>query len=130
MAAARIVCMVVVICELDCPGIHNDSVGLLVEKDAVENVQWVYGNNSGDECFFRLSVKGLGREAAAVHLAAFFHELGETLVDEKVPWKRFVSEGGKPALEAHGDARPIEEDGGLVAFSLKACGGERVDNTD
>ena len=115
---------------LDGPRVHDDGVGLLVEKDAVEDVEGVDGNDSRDEGFLGLAVEGLGGEAAGVDFAAFFHEFGETLVHEEVAGEGFFAEGGESALETHGDAGSVEENGGLVAFSQQAGGGEGVDDGD
>lgn len=113
---------------LDGPGVHDDGVGLLVEEDAVENVEGVDGDDAGDESFLGLAVKGLGGEAAGVDFTAFFHKLGEALVDEEVTGEGFFAKGGKATLEAHGDAGSVEEDGGFVAFSQETGGGEGVDD--
>lgn len=99
-----------------------------MDEDTVEDVEGIDGDDSGDEGFLGLAVEGLGREAARVDFSAFFHELGEALVDEKVSGEGFFSEGGESALEAHGDSGSVEENGRLVAFPLETGCGEGVDD--
>jgi len=77
-----------------------------VHKDAIQDVKGVDGNYPRHECLFRLAVKRLGGESAAINLAAFLHELGKALIDEQMSRKRLIAERRKAALEAERDPGP------------------------
>ena len=88
------------------------------------------GINARNKGFFRLAIKRLGRESAAVDFAAFLHELREALIDEKMSGKRLIAERRKTALEAERDSGTIKQDRRLVSFTQQARSDQSVDNPD
>src|SRR6516164_1991284 len=66
------------------PGIDNRGARLFVHENAVQHIKRINGNNSRHERLFRLAIKRLRGESAAVNLAAFLHKLGQALIDEQM----------------------------------------------
>src|ERR1700732_2915203 len=69
------------------PGIDNRCTRLLVQKDTIQDIQWIDWDDAGDEGFFCLAVQRLRGESAAVNFAAFLHKLRETLINEEMSWE-------------------------------------------
>src|ERR1700722_8771148 len=90
-----------------------------MQEHEVEHVERVDRPNALDQRRFAVAVKRLKREPAGVDLAALGDELGDLIVEVLSARKGFVTDLGKAALYAQGDAWPIEQDGGLEAFAEK-----------
>src|SRR3984957_298679 len=112
------------------PGVEDEGVVAAMQEHEVEHVERVDRPDALDQRRLTVPVKRLQREAAGIDFAALGDELRDLIVEVLSAWERFVADFGKAALDAEGDAWPVEQNGGLEAFALKAGRLKQVDEAD
>jgi hypothetical protein len=101
-----------------------------MQKHEVEHIERVDRPYPLDQRRLAVAVECLQREPAGIGLAALGDELGDLIVEILSAREGFITELGKAALYAQGDARPVEQNGGLEALAKKASRLKQVDEAD
>src|SRR5271170_6844283 len=95
------------------PGVEDERAVTPVQQDEIEHVERTDWPDARQQRSFAVTVKHLQREAAAIDLAAFGHELGQLVAEVLRTGKRFIAELRKAALDAERNAWSVKQDRGL-----------------
>src|SRR5450830_1083247 len=116
--------------QLQRPGIEDERVVAAMQQCQVKHVEWIDRTNARNQRWFAMTVQRLQGKTAGIDLAAFFHELGDLLVEVLMTGKRFVAQGREVALDTQGNAGTVQQDRGVEALALQAGGLQQIDETD